>query len=186
MCGHKVFNLTFNMQLNISSSRDRNRAMDEWLKEEIAAAKKRKELKERKLSRRELDAQVITTGMNKFWSALLTALRSSIEQFNKAGVSDEPITMDVKESRVWIRTPGYPSVQLFLEFRDGMNDVEIHLGREDTISSTMTNLLNGTLDFDVSDDGHLMLRDNGSLMNVSQTAEYLMRKVLPVIYSGRY
>jgi hypothetical protein len=181
-----VFNLNLSLQLNITSSRDRSHGMDKWLKEEIEAAKKRRERKEFKLSRRQLDAQVIAAGKEKFWSALVAALQSAIKEFNDVGVSDGPIAMDEKDLMVWIRTPGYPSIQLFLEFRDGMNDILFSLGRHDTPSSTLTSLLKETLDFDVNDDGHLMLRDNGSLMDVSRTTEYLMRMVLPIIHSGRY
>ena len=179
-----MFNLSLSLQLNISSRRDRNHGMDDWLKDEIEAARERKELRERKLARREQDAQVIDRDKAKFWQALFNSLRSAVDEFNASGVSDEPVTFDVKEPNVWIRTPGYPNYQLVLSYREGMNNIHVTLTRRENTRDTGYPI-KSTLDFDVNDDGHIMVRDDSSLMDVSQATAYLMRKILHIIHAGR-
>jgi hypothetical protein len=182
-----MFDLRLSLQLNISSSRDKNHRMDDWLKDEIAATRKRRERRERKLARRGQDAQIIERDKVKFWESLYVSLQAAVKDFNDSGACDDPVTIDAKDGYlIYVRTPGYPHRQLVLELHDKANSIGISLGQNDDTISRLRQLLSGTLDFDVDDDGNIMLRDNGNYMDVSQVTEYLLRQVLPVIYSGRY
>lgn len=182
--------MLLDLQLKIKIGRDRNSSMTDWVDDEIQGANERAQQREHKLARRDSDAKIIERDRGKFWSALMRSLADSVDRFNNRPgqrAASEIVEISDRDNgtTVYIRTPGYPKVQLFLQFREGMNDILLSFTEFQTTSSAGTTGLKGTLDFDANESGQIIVRDDGSCMDVHQTTEYLLRRVFPYVSSGR-
>lgn len=174
--------MIFDLRLKIQLSRDKSPNMTDWVRKQIEAAKQRQGAAERKLGRRELDAQARETQRPALWDALREQIGNLVGEFNEGMSLSKPIQFTKKSDELfYVTKEDFPSRSFNVELQDRLNRIHYSLSASDKTSTPMQVQRRETFEFEVDEDGRVWFLLNGQSLKVDEVAELMLAPIFEAV-----